>query len=48
MEARLDKTLDRLEESVRGLRAELSTLRRDGTLATAAIVAAIVGTGILT
>ena len=49
---RLDKTLDRLDQDVRDLRSELrsevSALRRDGMLATAALVAAIIGTGILT
>jgi hypothetical protein len=49
---RLDKTLDRLDQDVRELRSELrsevSALRRDGMLATAALVAAIIGTGTLT
>jgi signal transduction histidine kinase len=49
---RLDKTLDRLDQDVRELRSELrsevSALRRDGMLATAALVAAIIATGILT
>jgi hypothetical protein len=49
---RLDKTLDRLDQDVRELRAELrsevSALRRDGMVATAALIAAIIGTGVLT
>jgi uncharacterized protein YlxW (UPF0749 family) len=45
---RLDKTLDRLDQDVRELRSELSALRRDGMVATAALVAAIIGTGVLT
>jgi hypothetical protein len=49
---RLDKTLDRLEQGQRDLRielrSELSAIRRDGMVATAALVAAIIGTGILT
>jgi len=45
---RLDKTLERLEQGQRDLRAEMRELRRDGMLATAALVAAIIGTGILT
>jgi hypothetical protein len=44
---RLDKTLDRLEQGQRDLRAEVAALRRDGMLATAALVAAIIGTGVL-
>jgi hypothetical protein len=49
---RLDKTLERLDQDVRELRAELRTevaaLRRDGIVATVALIAAIVGTGVLT
>jgi hypothetical protein len=45
---RLDKTLDRLEQGQRDLRSEVSAIRRDGMIATAALVAAIIGTGILT
>ena len=45
---RLDKTLDQLDQDVRELRSEVSALRRDGMLATAALVAAIIGTGVLT
>jgi len=49
---RLDKTLDRLDRDVRALREELrseiAAVRRDGAIATVAIVAAIVGTGVLT
>ena len=45
---RLDKTLDRLDQDVRELRSELSALRRHGMVATAALVAAIIGTGVLT
>lgn len=56
---RLDKTLERLEQGQRELRAELRgeilavraemrELRRDGMLATVALIAAIVGTGVLT
>jgi hypothetical protein len=49
---RLDKTLERLEQGQRDLRSELrsevSALRRDGLVATVAIVAAIIGTGALT
>jgi hypothetical protein len=49
---RLDKTLERLDQDVRELRAELRTevaaLRRDGMVATVALIAAIVGTGVLT
>ena len=49
---RLDKTLDRLDRDVRALREELrseiAAVRRDGAVATVAIVAAIVGTGVLT
>jgi hypothetical protein len=45
---RLDKSLERLEQGQRDLRAEMRELRRDGMLATVAIVAAIVGTGVLT
>jgi hypothetical protein len=48
---RLDKTLDRLDRDVRALREELRSeigaVRRDGAVATVAIVAAIVGTGVL-
>jgi hypothetical protein len=45
---RLDRSLERLDRDMRELRRELSALRRDGMLATAALVAAIIGTGILT
>jgi hypothetical protein len=49
---RLDKTLERLDQDLRELRAELRTevaaLRRDGMVATVALIAAIVGTGVLT
>jgi hypothetical protein len=45
---RLDKTLDRLEQGQRDLRSEVSAIRRDGMVATAALLAAIIGTGILT
>jgi hypothetical protein len=56
---RLDKTLERLEQGQRELRVELRTeiaavraemreLRRDGMVATVALIAAIVGTGVLT
>jgi hypothetical protein len=45
---RLDRSLERLDRDVRELRTELSALRRDGMLATAALIAAIIGTGILT
>ena len=49
---RLDKTLERLEQGQRDLRSELrsevSALRRDGLVATVAIVAAIIGTSALT
>jgi chaperonin cofactor prefoldin len=52
---RLDKSLERLEQGQRDLRSEMSELRsevsairRDGMLATAVLVAAIIGTGILT
>ena len=56
---RLDKSLERLEQGQRDLRSEMrelrselrakvSALRRDGMVATAALVAAIIGTGILT
>jgi hypothetical protein len=45
---RLDKTLDRLEQGQRDLRSEVSALRRDGMIATAMLIAAIIGTGALT
>ena len=52
---RLDRSLERLDQDVRELRSEMrelrgevSALRRDGTVATVALVAAIIGTGILT
>jgi hypothetical protein len=52
---RLDRSLERLEQSqrdlrteMRELRSEVSAIRRDGMVATAALVAAIIGTGILT
>jgi uncharacterized coiled-coil DUF342 family protein len=56
---RLDMNMERLDEGLRDLRSELRAeirelrseireLRRDGVLATAALVAAIVGTGVLT
>jgi hypothetical protein len=49
---RLDKSLERLEQGQRDLRSELrsevSAIRRDGMVATAVLVAAIIGTGILT
>jgi hypothetical protein len=56
---RLDKSLERLEQSQRDLstemrelrtelRSEVSSIRRDGMVATTALVAAIIGTGILT
>jgi phage shock protein A len=52
---RLDRSLERLDRDVRELRTEIrelrgevSAIRRDGMVATAALVAAIIGTGILT
>jgi hypothetical protein len=52
---RLDRSLERLDQDVRELRGEMrelrgemSALRRDGMVATVALVAAIIGTGILT
>jgi chaperonin cofactor prefoldin len=56
---RLDRSLERLDRDVRELRSEMrelrselrsevSAIRRDGMVATAALVAAIIGTGILT
>jgi len=49
---RLDKSLERLKQGQRDLRSELrsevSAIRRDGMVATAVHVAAIIGTGILT
>jgi phage shock protein A len=52
---RLDRNMERLDQGLRDLRGEMlelrremSELRRDGVLATAALVAAIVGTGVLT
>jgi hypothetical protein len=49
---RLDKSLERLEQGQRDLRSELrsevSAIRRDGMVATVVLVAAIIGTGILT
>ena len=56
---RLDGTMERLDAGLRDLRremlelrtelrGEIRELRRDGVLATVALVAAIVGTGVLT
>jgi hypothetical protein len=56
---RVDQSLDRLEQGQRDLRAEMrelrselrsevAALRRDGMVATVALIAAIVGTGVLT
>jgi hypothetical protein len=51
---RLDKSLELeqgqrdLRSEMRALRSEVSAIRRDGMVATAALVAAIIGTGILT
>jgi predicted RNase H-like nuclease (RuvC/YqgF family) len=52
---RLDRSLERLDQDVRKLRSEMrelrgevSALRRDGPVATMPLVAAIIGTGILT
>jgi hypothetical protein len=56
---RLDRNMERLHEGLRDLRGEMlemrremrgeiSELRRHGVLATVALVAAIVGTGVLT
>jgi hypothetical protein len=55
---RLDRSLERLEQGQRDLRSEMrelrselrsevSALRRDGMVATAALVAAIIGTGMV-
>jgi hypothetical protein len=45
---RLDRTLDRQDQSLRGLRAELRALRRDLRVATVVIIAVTVGTGVVT